>query len=98
MSNFKSKTLSFDFKGFLIFGAASLSLSIALELLGNTVHITPILSILILGFVLLYLYYRHAKKDSDPIFPLNLFQIRTFRIGSVVMLATLIGIISIPFF
>src|SRR5690625_2801001 len=36
MPNFKSKTLSFDFKGFLIFGAASLSLSIALELLGNT--------------------------------------------------------------
>lgn len=96
MPNFKSKTLSFDFKGFLIFGAASLSLSIALELLGNTVHITPILSILILGFVLLYLYYRHAKKDSDPIFPLNLFQIRTFRIGVVGSLATRMGISSIP--
>lgn len=96
MPNFKSKTLSFDFKGFLIFGAASLSLSIALELLGNTVQVTPILSILLLGIILLYFYYRHAKRDSDPIFPLNLFQIRTFRIGVIGSLATRMGISSIP--
>lgn len=96
MPNFKSKTLNFDFKGFLIFGAASLSLSIALELLGNTIHVTPILSILLLGFILFYIYYRHAKKDSAPIFPLNLFQIRTFRIGVVGSLATRMGISSIP--
>lgn len=96
MPNFKSPIFSFDLKGFLIFGAASILLSVALEMFGNTVKVTPVLMILLLGLVMLYYYYRHAKKDDNPIFPLNLFQVRTFRVGILGNLATRLGISSIP--
>lgn len=96
MPNFKSKQIDFDLKGFLIFAAASLSLSIALELFGNTVKTTPVLLVFALGFLLFFLYYRHAKRDDNPIFPLNLFQVRTFRVGILGNLATRLGISAIP--
>jgi MFS family permease len=96
MPDYKSKTIDFDFKGFLIFAAASLLLSISLELLGNVTHVTTVLTIFFLGFLMLYFYYRHAKKDDNPIFPLNLFQVRTFRVGILGNLATRLGISAIP--
>ena len=96
MPNYKSPVIDFDLKGFLIFAAASLLLSISLELLGNTKNITPILLILMLGFLMLFYYYKHAKSDNNPIFPLNLFQVRTFRVGILGNLATRLGISSIP--
>jgi len=96
MPDYKADYLQFDFKGFLLFGGASLLLSIALELMGNTVKITPVLALLIVGLAFLYIYYRHAKVDSNPIFPLNLFRVRTFRVGIVGNLATRLGISSIP--
>jgi MFS family permease len=45
---------------------------------------------------MLYFYYRHAAKDNNPIFPLNLFQVRTFRVGIIGNLATRLGISSVP--
>lgn len=96
MPNYTSKIIDFDLKGFFIFAAASLLLSISLELFGNTVTVSPVLLILLSGFLMLYWYYRHAERDNNPIFPLNLFQVRTFRVGIVGNLATRLGISSIP--
>ncbi|KIO53446.1 MFS transporter [Flavobacterium hibernum] len=96
MPNYTSKIIDFDLKGFFIFAAASLLLSISLELFGNTVRVSPVLLILMGGFLMLYWYYRHAERDNNPIFPLNLFQVRTFRVGIVGNLATRLGISSIP--
>ena len=50
----------------------------------------------LLGFLMLFFYYKHARKDNNPIFPLNLFQVRTFRVGILGNLATRLGISSIP--
>ncbi|MDQ1097301.1 MULTISPECIES: MFS transporter [Chryseobacterium] len=96
MPDYRSKDVDFDLKGFLIFAAASLLLSVSLELFGDIQNITPVLLIFILGFLFLYYYYKHAKKDESPIFPLNLFQVRTFRVGVVGNLATRLGISSVP--
>lgn len=96
MPDFKSDVINFDLKGFLIFATASLLLSIALELFGNTPHNTPVLLIFILGFLMVFYYFRHAKREEHPIFPLNLFQVRTFRVGILGNLATRLGISSIP--
>jgi EmrB/QacA subfamily drug resistance transporter len=96
MPDYRSPIIDFDLKGFLIFAGASLLLSIALELFGNTVHVTPVLLILLAGFLMLYFYYRHARTDNNPIFPLDLFQVRTFRVGILGNLATRLGISAIP--
>lgn len=96
MPDYKSDFLQFDLKGFLLFGGASLLLSVSLEILGNAKNLTPVLLIVLLGLLMLYMYYRHAKTDENPIFPLNLFQVRTFRVGIVGNLATRLGISSIP--
>ncbi|PBJ10155.1 MFS transporter [Flavobacterium sp. ACN6] len=96
MPDYKSPIIDFDLKGFLIFAAASLLLSISLELFGNTVHLSPVLLILMSGFLMLYWYYRHAITDNNPIFPLNLFQVRTFRVGIIGNIATRLGYSSIP--
>jgi EmrB/QacA subfamily drug resistance transporter len=96
MPDYKSPMIDFDLKGFLIFAAASLLLSIALELFGNTIHITPVLLVLLSGFLMLYFYYRHASTDNNPIFPLNLFKVRTFRVGIIGNMVTRLGISAIP--
>ncbi|QQV03614.1 MULTISPECIES: DHA2 family efflux MFS transporter permease subunit [Chryseobacterium] len=96
MPNYNSKKTDFDLKGFLIFAAASLLLSISLELFSESQNTTPVLVVFILGFLFLYYYYRHAKKDENPIFPLSLFQVRTFRVGIVGNLATRLGISAVP--
>ena len=96
MPNYKSPVINFDLKGFLIFAIASLLLSISLELFGNVNNTTPILFGFLLGFLMLFFYYRHARRDNNPIFPLNLFQVRTFRVGILGNLATRLGISSIP--
>ena len=96
MPDYKSKIVDFDLKGFMIFAGTSLLLSIALELFGNTKNITPVLIFFILGFLFLYYYYKHARKGNNPIFPLNLFQVRTFRVGIIGNLATRLGISAVP--
>ncbi|EFK36741.1 High-copy suppressor of rspA [Chryseobacterium gleum] len=96
MPDYKSDDVDFDLKGFLIFAAASLLLSVSLELFGDIQNITPVLLVFIMGFLFLYYYYKHAKRGGNPIFPLNLFQVRTFRVGIVGNLATRLGISSVP--
>ena len=96
MPNYFSKIIDFDFKGFLFFAAASLLLSISLEWMGNAKNITPVLLVFLMGFIFIYLYYKHAKKEENPIFPLELFMVRTFRVGILGNLATRLGISSIP--
>lgn len=96
MPDYKSPVIDFDLKGFLIFAAASLLLSVALELFGNTVQVSPVLALFMSGFLMLYWYYRHAVRDNNPLFPLNLFQVRTFRVGIIGNLATRLGFSSIP--
>lgn len=96
MPDYKTDDYHFDLKGFLIFAVASLFISVSLELLGSARNVTPVLLVAIAGFLMLYFYYRHARNTENPLFPLNLFQVRTFRIGIVGNLVTRLGIGSIP--
>ena len=96
MPNYRGYENNFDLKGFLIFASASLLLSVSLELLGNSKKVTPVLLVFITGFLMLYFYYKHARKTEKPLFPLHLFLVRTFRVGILGNMATRLGISAIP--
>lgn len=91
----RSPTIDFDFKGFLIFAGASLLLSIAVELFTESHNVTPVLLLFVVGFILVFFYFKHSHTDNNPIFPFSLFQVRTFRLGILGNLATRLGISSI---
>ena len=96
MPDFKEENPKLDLFGFLIFGSASILLSVALEMMGHTYRISIVLALLLIGFLMLFFYYRHARRRDNPIFPLHLFQVRTFRVGIIGNLVTRLGISSVP--
>lgn len=97
MPDFYGDNIKLDFKGFLIFGIASILLSIGLEFLSKPNEVFIVFVLLFLGVFFLFLYYIHAKKQREKaIFPLNLFEIRTFKIGIIGNLVCRLGISSIP--
>lgn len=95
LPDYRSKVIDFDMKGFLIFAGASLLLSIAVELFSEAHNVTPILLMLVIGFILIFFYFKHSHTDNNPIFPFSLFQVRTFRLGILGNLATRLGISSV---
>ncbi|PVX52219.1 EmrB/QacA subfamily drug resistance transporter [Balneicella halophila] len=97
LPNFEGVNTKLDYKGFLIFGTACLLLSVALEYLSELDRIVIVSLLILAGVILLYLYYLHAKKvGRSAIFPLHLFQVRTFRVGIVGNLVCRLGVSSIP--
>jgi EmrB/QacA subfamily drug resistance transporter len=95
LPDYRSQVIDFDMKGFLIFAGASLLLSVAVELFSEAHNVTPVLLMLVIGFILIFFYFRHSHTDNNPIFPFSLFQVRTFRLGILGNLATRLGISSV---
>lgn len=96
MPNYRSEAPKFDLRGFLYFSLASLLLSLSLELLGDIENLTLVLTIFIIGVVLFLAYFIYSRKSKNPLFPPNLFMVRTFRIGIFGNFATRLGISAVP--
>ncbi|MCS4532698.1 DHA2 family efflux MFS transporter permease subunit [Neisseria montereyensis] len=96
MPDYSLKSSRLDVVGFLIFGVSSILLSIALELTGHSENYILESILMFLGVFMMVFYYLYAKKAKNPIFPLGLFLIRTFRVGVIGNLITRLGIGSIP--
>lgn len=96
MPNYKEENPKLDLFGFLIFGSSSILLSVALEMMGHSFRVSIVLALMLVGFLMLFFYYLHASKKENPLFPLHLFQVRTFRIGIIGNLVTRLGISSVP--
>ena len=96
MPDFYTFKQKLDLRGFLIFGASSVLLSIGLEIITDKVYFIYGLITLIAGFVLLPIYYFHAKRKENPLFPVSLLKVRTFRVGIVGNLACRLGISALP--
>lgn len=96
MPNYQSEAPKFDIRGFLYFSLASLLLSLSIELLGDVENLTLVLTIFVVGVSLLLAYFIYARKSQNPIFPTNLFMVRTFRVGILGNFATRLGISSVP--
>jgi EmrB/QacA subfamily drug resistance transporter len=96
MPNYRSEAPKFDLRGFLYFSLASLLLSLSLELLGDIENLTLVLTIFIVGVVLFLAYFIYSRKSQNPLFPPNLFMVRTFRVGILGNFATRLGISAVP--
>lgn len=98
MPNYKNTVGKFDFLGLLYFSLALVFITLAMEISSVGInHYTLILGLVFLAGLLFALYYRHFKKTAKPIIDLNLFKIRTLRIGLIGSLITRFGISGLPF-
>lgn len=97
MPNIKGERMPFDLFGFLFIVIAFISATLSVEFLSHNQsgHFSLMLAITSLIFLLIYRAY--AKKAQAPLFPLSLFQIRTFKIGIVGNLVCRLGISGVPF-
>lgn len=87
-----------DTKGFLLFGSGVALLSWVLEIFGEHrldlpwVGIWALLSLMLIGA-----YFRHARRAPQPLLPVDLFRIRTFRVSVAGGFLTRLGISGMPF-
>lgn len=87
-----------DTRGFLLFGSGIALLSWVLEIFGEHrmdmlwVSILAVISLLLIGA-----YFWHAKRFPQPLLPVDLLRIRTFRVSVVGGFVTRLGISGMPF-
>ncbi len=98
MPNFTRGGKNFDIIGFILFSSAIIGLSLFLEI-GEDSSISWWVILCILGLAVLFggLYILYARRVNYPLINLNLFSIRTLRIGLLGNLLTRLGIGSVPF-
>lgn len=90
-------TKRLDWLGFVLFAAAACGFTLAVEFGSQVGRGLYGLVLAVAASVLLGAYVAHAKRRSAPLFPLSLFDIRTFRIGITGNLFTRLGISAVPF-
>lgn len=89
--------MDFDKIGFILFGGGAVGLSLAMELLHRPNMGYWALGLWMTALLAWWGYYHHAKQSHNPLYKLDLFQIRTFRIGLLGNLVSRLGISSMPF-
>jgi EmrB/QacA subfamily drug resistance transporter len=97
--NFRSDTLArFDFIGFVLVAVGLAATQLALEFAGRArISGWGELAILATAILFLGLYFFYARRTHDPVVDLDLFRIKTFRIGNVGGTLSRIGYGSTPF-
>ena len=90
-------TKRLDWLGFVLFAAAACGFTLAVEFGSQVGRGVYGLILAVAASILLGAYVAHAKRRSAPLFPLSLFDIRTFRIGITGNLFTRLGISAVPF-
>ncbi|OEC33376.1 drug resistance transporter, EmrB/QacA subfamily [Pseudomonas cuatrocienegasensis] len=88
----------FDAPGFILFGAAMLLITIALEGLGE-LHLPPVrvVVLLIAGLACLAAYWLRAGRTPSPLFAPALFHTRAFAVGILGNLFARLGSGALPF-
>ena len=98
MPNFKRETGFFDIIGFLFFSAALVLITLALEMgnekEGNSLYMG---TAVLIAAACIFFYIHHAKRHRNALINLNLFKIRTLKIGLIGSLSTRLGVGGFPF-
>jgi EmrB/QacA subfamily drug resistance transporter len=90
--------IRFDLPGFLLFGAAMLLLTVALEGLGE-LHLphARVLLLLLAGLACLAAYWLYAARAQSPLFPPELFHTGSFAVGILGNFFARLGSGALPF-
>lgn len=88
----------FDLAGFLLFGAAMLLITMALEGLGE-LHLphVRVMLLLLAGLACLAAYWLRAGRTPNALFPPSLFQTRSFAVGILGNIFARLGSGALPF-
>ncbi|CAM3206850.1 DHA2 family efflux MFS transporter permease subunit [Empedobacter stercoris] len=98
LPDFKHPVFKFDIKGLILFSGGVTVLTLIMELTSTRViGIQTVLALTVVSIFLIGLYIYHAKHKQHPLIDLNLFKIRTLKIGIIGNLITRLGIGGIPF-
>ncbi|WAW09669.1 multidrug transporter subunit MdtD [Oxalobacter vibrioformis] len=88
----------FDKFGFLFFSTFMLTLTIALEGIGeHSTAYTKLVLLLVTGFVSLAVYCFYARRSENPLFSPDLFRVRNFSVGIAGNLFARLGTGAMPF-
>lgn len=87
----------FDFAGFLLFGSATVGLSLAMEIAHYPNALIFAVVLALLALLSLFFYWRHSERVPAPLYGRDLLQVRTFRIGLSGNLAARLGMGAVPF-
>lgn len=87
-----------DTRGFILFGAGIALLSWVLEIFGEHRMDTGwVAGLAAISLALIGAYFVHARKVPNPLLPVDLFRVRTFRVSVVGGFLTRLGISGMPF-
>lgn len=96
-SPLRKKELKFDAAGFIIFALGAVTLSLAVEFL--TRDDMKLISIIcfIVGFSAVIAYYKYAQNNKNAIYSLELFKVRTYRLGMLGNFFSRLGMSALPY-
>ena len=99
MPDFRASEVErFDFSGYLLLAASMVSISLAFDGMADMRMAQAVVLVLVLfGLVCLAAYWLRAARQPAPLFPPALFQIASFRVGTLGNLFARIGNSSMPF-
>ncbi|MDC9594206.1 multidrug transporter subunit MdtD [Xenorhabdus sp. IM139775] len=98
MPNLTMPKCPFDFLGFILFSLGLVMISVSFDLSGDHAFSGYIpLALFSCGIIMLLGYVFHAKRHSNPLINLQLFQTRTFSVGIASNIATRLGTGALSF-
>ena len=99
MPNIKGEHMPFDSFGFIFIVITFISATLSVECLnqGKQYYLPLALALAVISLAFLFIYRNYAKKKQAALFPLSLFDIRTFKIGIIGNLVCRLGISGVPF-
>ena len=97
MPNIKGEHMPFDSFGFIFIVITFISATLSVECLNQGKQYYLPLALAAISLAFLFIYRNYAKKKQAALFPLSLFDIRTFKIGIIGNLVCRLGISGVPF-
>ena len=82
-------TTKFDWLGFVLVALAMSGMTLGVDFLSE--HVVWAIGLIAVSIGILLAYVGHAKRHPDPLFGLDLFTVRTFRVGIIGNLITRLG-------